>query len=127
MYSLLIALICIFGLIWFWHNSMRARETAILKAKHLCDDAHVQLLDETVAMRKITLTRQLSGSVNLKREYRFDYTTDGEYRHAGRIIIIGHTVTKAELTQKQTHIPADSPIKQGRATVIQLKDFKRKR
>ena len=53
MYSLLIGLILIVLLIWFWHSTMRAREAAVTRAKWLCEDSRVQLLDETVAVSKI--------------------------------------------------------------------------
>lgn len=112
-------------LIWFWHSTMRAREMAIRQAKRICQDSNVQLLDETVSMHKIRLARTESGAVGLKREYRFDYTLDGDERLRGRIMILGAVVKLVRLDDRKIDLSGGRVI-EGRAKVIKLSEFQKK-
>ena len=40
----------ILGLGWFWHDSMRARETGVRAVRAACSAEGLQLLDETIAI-----------------------------------------------------------------------------
>lgn len=74
--------------LWFWYDSMRARERAILGARGLCEREGWQFLDDTVALKRIGLDMG-AGGVRLQRTYRFEYTTTGLIRYQGHIFVVG--------------------------------------
>jgi hypothetical protein len=47
--------------VWFWIDSMNAREGAIAAAARACNDVNVQLLDQTVALESIKPARNRAG------------------------------------------------------------------
>ena len=58
--------------ILIWRNSMKAREYAIYMAVKTAKQWDVQLLDDTVCLTKMRLSRQSNiGSMCLFREYAF--------------------------------------------------------
>jgi hypothetical protein len=81
--------ILIIGLvIWFWVDSARARETAIHLCARECAQRGVQFLDQTVALRRISL-RWTGQGVRLRRLFRFDYSEEGVGRHSGHLAMTG--------------------------------------
>lgn len=68
-----------------WQSALRARDRAILASRELCARAGVQLLDQSVSLRRMALIRQKSGRLALRRHYGFDVSTDGTNRHPGSL------------------------------------------
>ena len=71
-----------------WMNALRARERAVNIVRKLCERADVQLLDQTVALRRFRFTR-LDGRLALLRRYGFEVSVDGHDRHRGHVDIKG--------------------------------------
>ena len=71
-----------------WMNALRARERAVHIVRKLCERADVQLLDQTVALRRFRFTR-LDGRLALLRRYGFEVSVDGHDRHRGHVDIKG--------------------------------------
>ena len=71
-----------------WMNALRARERAVSIVRKLCERADVQLLDQTVALRRFRFTR-LDGRLALLRRYGFEVSVDGHDRHRGHVDIKG--------------------------------------
>lgn len=84
---ILLALICVAALLW--RDAMRARETATAVSRQVCRAYDVQFLDETVALRALGLKRGISGRLQLRRVYQFEYSTDGRDRCPGSITLTG--------------------------------------
>jgi len=54
-----ILLLGLFGVAgWYWYAGMHAREQAIAVGRRACQDASLQFLDESVALRKVSLRAQ---------------------------------------------------------------------
>ena len=87
--SSLIVLVVLLFVIWFWQNALRAKEAALRECKTLCKEHQMQLLDETVSLKKLRLRRNEDGRVNFYRIYTFEYNLDGNTRHVGEIILLG--------------------------------------
>ncbi len=68
-----------------WQSALRARDRAVRASRELCGRAGVQLLDQSVSLRRIALVRQRSGGFALRRHYSFDVSTDGTNRHPGSL------------------------------------------
>lgn len=94
-------LICLGGMGWFWWDSLRKRELALLAARNACERAGVQLLDETVAVRKLTLRRDASQQARFYREYAFEYSRVGDDREVGRIYLLGERVLGVQLLESR--------------------------
>lgn len=88
----------ILGLVaWFWFSSFQAKEHAIRIARRLCDRHQVQLLDQTVVQVRIRPRRDGSGRLRWLRDYRFEFTVDGEVRSEGFITLLAQRVIAAQL------------------------------
>ncbi len=116
-YAIAIIAIIIIG-IWFWQANMRAKEMAAMECKTLCKDHHIQLLDDTVMLKKMTLKRSESGAIRLCRHYRFEYTMGDDIRRRGLIVILGH-----QIIEQQVNITGITHIDPQRK-VIDLKAFR---
>lgn len=93
----LILLLGITALLWFWQRSLRAREIAAAAAKELCKRQDLQLLDATVALAALRLRRNSRGHVALLRTYQFEYSSDGDRRQRGFVLLLGMRVESAGL------------------------------
>jgi hypothetical protein len=72
---------------WFSLDSLRAREIATEICRAACSRADVQLLDETVALRRLNVARTAAG-LRLRRIYRFDFSEEGTSRKSGYLILM---------------------------------------
>lgn len=82
---------------WFWWDGLNKRELAIRAARVVCQRAGVQLLDETVSLRKLRLRRDASQQARIQREFVFEYSDTGDNRLPGYIYLLGGRVTDVNL------------------------------
>ena len=76
----------------WWRASLEARACANAAALAACAGSGAQLLDGTVAFRRVDLARDGDGRLALVRSYVFDYTEDGASRRHGCVVLSGHEV-----------------------------------
>ena len=95
MHETLIAIALLAVAIWFWRESLQAREAATLAGRGICKANEVQFLDETVALARMSLG--WNGRVALLRSYRFDYSTDGADRATGLVVVQGRAIVHVQL------------------------------
>ena len=76
-------------LVWFWFDSMKARERALSLAQQECRSNALQFLDETVECISLRPARNEDGRVLLRRVYRFEFTDNGQSRRTGTIVMLG--------------------------------------
>lgn len=93
----LLSLLIIFAAVWFWLDSLKARDLARTSATETCRRQGLQLLDATVSMGRIKLGRNTMGRVTLMRIFTFDYSQDGVSRQQGFVVLIGHRVESVGL------------------------------
>jgi hypothetical protein len=74
---------------WFWFDSVRAKEKAMMASAQACQQIQAQLLDQTASLKSIKLSRDQRGRTVLERTYNFDFSQNREERHQGRVIIRG--------------------------------------
>ena len=96
MIELTILLVVLAGA-WFWLDSLRARDVALDGARRACEAEGVQLLDWTVAMKKIRLGRDDEGQRGLQRTYEFEFSDTGNNRVGGSITVIGRQMLALSL------------------------------
>ncbi|MDD4930405.1 MAG: DUF3301 domain-containing protein [Gallionella sp.] len=98
---MMIVLLLLALLIWFWFDSLRALEVARNTGKHVCLDADVQFLDDTVANIEMGLARDKSGRRVLRRTYRFEFSETGDTRLEGHLILLGDKVESVTMDPYQ--------------------------
>lgn len=84
-------------LIWFWHDTMRAREQAISIGRRHCQEDGLQLLDETVSLSSMKLKRDSEGQVTFRRVYEFEFSDNGNNRRVGSITLLGRRTESIHL------------------------------
>ncbi len=84
-------------LIWFWHDTMQAREQAIVVGKRHCQNDGLQLLDETVSLSSMKLRRNGEGQVTFRRVYEFEFSDNGDNRRLGSITLLGRHMESIQL------------------------------
>ena len=77
------------GLAVYQFQSLRVRELALQAARRACQQQGVQLLDQTVSLQRVSLSRDQKGYWRVWRQYRFDYSYDGVQRRQGHVIMLG--------------------------------------
>lgn len=81
----------------FWWDSLQKREIALQAARRACEQAGVQFLDESVALKKMALRRDADMRAQLYREFSFEYSSLGDDRQAGRVYLLGRRLLSADL------------------------------
>ena len=68
--------------VWFWLDGLRSREFAIRRCKSFCLENRVQLLDQSIYVKKFFPAR-VQGYLGLRRFYAFEFSINGEDRYHG--------------------------------------------
>lgn len=97
----ILALISIAAGIWFWNDSLRARERMTATCARICGEMNLQFLDETVALAWLRLTRTATGWLAWRRMYVFEFSESGSDRRKGRALLIGRRVESVQLDNPQ--------------------------
>lgn len=74
---------------WFWFDSISARERAISSSRELARRCGLQLLDETVACRRLRFGRNSRGRLQLMRTYEFEVSASGSERLSCQLVLLG--------------------------------------
>lgn len=96
MSELLLLVIVVTGVL-YWLSAMRSKDIAIATAKRECRLCDVQFLDQTVQLVKLSVSRDQNGHWRLWREYRFEYSDDGNTRREGRMSMLGPRVIQVAM------------------------------
>jgi len=82
---------------------MKAREIAFIAVKVYCQKMDVLLLDEYVALNGQWLKRDDDGKFKAWRSYQFEFSSTGEERYNGRVILLGRRVITIQLDPYRMH------------------------
>lgn len=82
---------------WYWWKSRAVKEVALAAAKRHCEQMDVSLLDEAVFLRGFWFKRDQNGRVRVWRRFMFEFSTTGEHRYFGRVIMLGWQVESVQL------------------------------
>lgn len=100
-----IFILVVAALIWFWLDSLKAREIGTRAAQAACAGEGLQLLDDTVVGRLRGLARNDDGQLCLRRSFEFEYSDNGDNRRRGSVILLGHEVELLHLRPNLYEIP----------------------
>ena len=76
----------------FWHNSLKYREYVIHRCRKICQEADLQLLDQTVSLSSMKPGRSASGRFCLVRTYQFEVSRSGTDRTRGYIVLKDNSI-----------------------------------
>lgn len=85
-----ICLVVAFGVACLYFlSAIRVRELAIQAVHSAASSGDFQLLDQTVHIHRVSLSRDARGRWRVWRQYRFDYSLDGVERRQGYVTMLG--------------------------------------
>ncbi len=85
------------GFISFWWNTLGIKPIALRAALRHCDEMGVQLLDESIVLRRARLKRDRQGAMRAWRSFSFEFSTTGDARYRGRVEVLGKHVMDVQL------------------------------
>ena len=84
------------GLVYWW-KSQGLKALALRATRQHCKHYDVQLLDESLVLRKVSLGRNERGLPALRRMYLFEFTATGQERNGGTTSLVGNRVVTVQL------------------------------
>ena len=85
------------ALLGFWWQSDRVKALAMSRVYQYCRAQNLQLLDQTMVLKGISLRRNPAGSISIQRRYEFEFTSTGEMRHLGKVVLLGNQIENLEV------------------------------
>jgi hypothetical protein len=104
-WGLLTMVILAVVVLWFWQDSLAARESANAAALEACRRLGLQFLDGTVAFARVALIRE-AGALKIRRTYVFDYTATSIERRQGFVLLTGRRVESVGYAPGETRADA---------------------
>lgn len=99
MFNLLIVLtLCLLAFYW-WHSG-DFKALALSFATQHCEQFGLQLLDQSMVIKGLWIERNVRGALSIRRCYQFEFSSTGEQRYKGLLIIIG---TKLKSISTETY------------------------
>lgn len=89
--------------LFYWFDSIRAKENATQHAKNACKKVLIEFLDDTVLIKKVRLRRNTDGQLSIYREYEFEFSSTGEFRYKGQVRLLGKYLLDVEMEPYQFH------------------------
>jgi hypothetical protein len=91
------AILLVIAGIFFWLDSLRARERAVQAGRAACMRYELQFLDETVSFTRLRLARGEDGNLKIARTYTFEFSDTGNNRRHGAIVMLGGELLDLQL------------------------------
>lgn len=82
-------IVLVFTVFAFWWKGLRVREQATTLVRKRCDELDLQLLDQSVALERVSLGRQGPFGLFVSRRYSFEFSSTGDERYHGTISMAG--------------------------------------
>ena len=81
--------------------ALRVRELAVHAVGLASRRDDFQLLDQSVHIRRLSLSRDETGRWCIWRQYRFDYSFDGVERRQGFVIMLGKQLQSIVVSERE--------------------------
>ncbi|MBE9539095.1 MAG: DUF3301 domain-containing protein [Proteobacteria bacterium] len=85
----------------FFFSAIRVRELAIQAVARASQRDDFQLLDQTVHIQRMSLSRDATGRWRIWRQYRFDYSLDGLERRQGHVMMLAKKVQAVVVSERE--------------------------
>jgi len=105
--SELLTLAVLVGVIAYWFSGMRAKELARREGRLRCQGLGLIFLDDTVVLKRLRLVRDGLSYMVFRREYHFEFSSDGSRRYRGEITLLGQLLE--DIVMDAYRVPDQSP------------------
>lgn len=85
----------------YFLDAIRVRELALQAVQRAGERDDFQLLDQSVHINRLSLSRDERGRWKIWRQYRFDYSFDGVRREQGFVIMLGKRLQAVVVSEPQ--------------------------
>ena len=85
------------AVISFWWRSDKIKHDSLAHVLRYCKNQNLQLLDQTLVLRGVWPVRDQNGSLIFRRRYGFEFTSTGEVRYQGRVVLYGALLQSMDL------------------------------
>ena len=82
----------------YFLGATKVRELAVQAVVRSGREDDFQLLDQSVHIQRLSLSRDRNGRWRIWRQYRFDYSYDGVERRQGHVIMLGKQLQAVVIT-----------------------------
>jgi len=98
--------------VWFWNDSLRARERMLATCVRLCRELKLQFLDETVQLARLGIARNPGHGLQVIRHYEFEFSGTGQDRWKGRATLAGRRVLSVQFDHPEgvTIVGGSAPV-----------------
>jgi hypothetical protein len=95
-----IALFVLGGFCLHFLGAVRVRELAVQAVLRSSERDDYQLLDQSVHLQRISMSRDETRRWRVWRQYRFDYSYDGVERRQGHVIMLGKQLQSIVVSER---------------------------
>ena len=89
-------ILLLFAAAIFWWQTQGVKQLAYDIARGRCDDVNVQLLDQSVMLKRVRFRRH-SGRFSVVRCFVFEFSTSGDERYHGEVKMSGRQLMNVEM------------------------------
>lgn len=82
---------------WYWWKAKAITDFVLTAARDHCRKMDVMLLDDAIFLRGLWFKRDRQGNLRVWRRFLFEFTSTGEERYIGRVIMLGRHIERIEL------------------------------
>ena len=86
----------------FWMRQQQAKLMTLKAVRRHCQQENLQLLDDTLALTGMRW-RNGPGGWKLHRDYHFEFSSTGDERYDGRVILAGRRIIGLQLQAHRIH------------------------
>jgi len=76
----------------YWWDAYGIKQMALGIVKARCKKLNLQLLDDSLVLRKLAFRKDSRKRVRVERRFTFEFTSTGEKRYQGVIIFLGKSL-----------------------------------
>jgi Protein of unknown function (DUF3301) len=95
-----LALLALLLLCLHFLSAIRVRELAVQAVGRASAQDDFQLLDQSVHLQRVSLSRDETGRWRIWRQYRFDYSYDGVERRQGFVVMLGRQLQSIIVSER---------------------------
>ena len=83
--------------VWYWVKGREITDQALKAANRHCSDHDLIFLDQSVSLTGMKLGRDQRGQYCLVRTFSFEFSSTGEDRYQGSVIVEGKRISSIRL------------------------------
>ena len=96
LFNLLLLVAAGLGALYWWQSGLFKGKARQLATAH-CQQLGLQLLDQSMVITGFWPIRTANGSLAFRRTYQFEFSSTGDRRYHGRLVLEGMTLKSIEL------------------------------